>query len=81
MRDAGPGPRWEPVTARTTAIRSGDVHPNNVTAAPPDYFAALESLRDKLKAEPELVILFNDAIKGEDVRRAGRVRRVARAFR
>ena len=30
---------------------------------------ALESLRDQLKAEPELVILFGDAIKGEDVRR------------
>ena len=40
-----------------------------MTSAPPDYFAALESLRDKLKAEPELVILFNDAIKGDDVRR------------
>ena len=38
-------------------------------AAPADYFAALEQLRDKLKAEPELVILFNDAIKGDDVRR------------
>src|SRR5262249_14597022 len=38
-------------------------------AAPADYFAAIESLRDKLKGEPELVILFNDAIKGEDVRR------------
>jgi NADH-quinone oxidoreductase subunit G len=34
-----------------------------------DYFAAIESLREKLKAESELVILFNDAIKGEDVRR------------
>jgi len=34
-----------------------------------DYFAALEQLRDKLKAEPELVILFNDAIKGDDVRK------------
>jgi NADH-quinone oxidoreductase subunit G len=47
----------------------GDVHPNNVSASPADYFAALEQLRDKLKAEPELVILFNDAIKGDDVRR------------
>jgi NADH-quinone oxidoreductase subunit G len=34
-----------------------------------DYFASLEQLRDKLKAEPELVILFNDAIKGDDVRK------------
>ncbi len=29
----------------------------------------LESLRDKLKAEPELVILFDDSFKSEDVRR------------
>jgi NADH-quinone oxidoreductase subunit G len=68
---AGPGPRWEPVNGPGTATGSpvGDTHPNNVTAAPPDYFAAIESLRDKLKGEPELVILFNDAIKGEDVRK------------
>src|ERR1035441_8353344 len=29
---------------------------------------ALESLRDKLKAEPELVILFDDTYKGDDLR-------------
>ncbi len=34
-----------------------------------DYFAALESLRDKLKAEPELVILFDDSVKGDDLRK------------
>src|SRR3954451_15781133 len=68
---AGPGPRWEPVNGqgRATGDPVGDVHPHNVTTAPADYFAALESLREKLKAEPELVILFNDAIKGDDVRR------------
>src|SRR3954452_20182952 len=68
---AGPGPRWEPVDGpgKATGDPVGDVHPNNVTAAPADYFAALESLREKLKAEPELVILFNDAMKGDDVRR------------
>ena len=48
---------------------SSFVHPSNVTAAPADYFVALEQLRDKLQAEPELAILFHDAIKGEDVRR------------
>jgi NADH-quinone oxidoreductase subunit G len=42
--------------------------PNGV-AASRDYFSALESLREKLKAEPELVILFDDSIKGDDVRR------------
>jgi NADH-quinone oxidoreductase subunit G len=30
---------------------------------------ALDSLRDRLKAEPDLVILFGDAIKGQDVHR------------
>jgi NADH-quinone oxidoreductase subunit G len=34
-----------------------------------DYFATLECLRDKLKAEPELVVVFDDAFKGEAVRR------------
>jgi NADH-quinone oxidoreductase subunit G len=34
-----------------------------------DPFAALESLREKLAAEPELVIVFDDSVKGEDVRR------------
>ena len=28
-----------------------------------------ESLRDKLKAEPELVILFDDSYKGDDLRK------------
>ncbi len=30
---------------------------------------ALEELRDALAAEPELVILFNDSVKGDDVRK------------
>ena len=30
---------------------------------------AVESLRDRLKAEPELVVVFDDAVKGEGVRR------------
>ncbi|MBV8728731.1 MAG: NADH-quinone oxidoreductase subunit NuoG, partial [Acidobacteriia bacterium] len=38
-------------------------------ATPGDYFTALESLRDKLQAEPELVILFDDSFQGNDVRR------------
>jgi NADH-quinone oxidoreductase subunit G len=39
------------------------------TDTPADYFAALESLRDNLKAEPELVIIFSDALKGTSIRR------------
>jgi NADH-quinone oxidoreductase subunit G len=34
-----------------------------------EYFAALGSLREKLKAEPELVIVFDDSFKGEDIRK------------
>jgi NADH-quinone oxidoreductase subunit G len=34
-----------------------------------DYFAALEDLRDKLKGEPDLVILFDDSLKGDDIRK------------
>ena len=44
------------------------VHPQG-TASAADYLAALEQLRDKLKAEPELVILFDDSFKGGDVRK------------
>jgi NADH-quinone oxidoreductase subunit G len=35
----------------------------------PTPFAALESLRDKLKAEKELVILFDDTYQGEELRK------------
>jgi NADH-quinone oxidoreductase subunit G len=38
-------------------------------AGPGTELAAIESLRDMVKAEPELVILYGDAIKGDSVRR------------
>jgi NADH-quinone oxidoreductase subunit G len=38
-------------------------------AEPGAELTAIESLRDKLKAEPELVIVYGDAIKGDAVRR------------
>jgi NADH-quinone oxidoreductase subunit G len=68
---AGPGPRWEPVNGpgQATASPVGAVNPKNVREAQGGYFDALEELREKLKAEPELVILFDDSFKGEDVRR------------
>jgi NADH-quinone oxidoreductase subunit G len=37
------------------------------TPTPADYFAALASLRDRLKAEPELVVLFDDSLQGTSV--------------
>ena len=67
---AGPGPR-EPVNGPGTATGdpSGFIHPRNVGYTMGDFFSALESLREKLKSEPELVVLFDDTFKGEDVRK------------
>jgi NADH-quinone oxidoreductase subunit G len=62
----GPG---HPKVGGPEVKASGPVNvPGGVTSAP-NYFAALEALRDKLKAEPELVILFDDSFKGDDVRK------------
>jgi NADH-quinone oxidoreductase subunit G len=61
--------------ARIYALTPGPVREDKYSVAsvrvgtPADYFAALERLRDRLKAEPELVIVFGDAFKGADVRR------------
>ena len=54
--------------ARSRCARTSTLRPV-VRVEPGGELAALESLRDKLKAEPELVILFGDAIKGDDVRK------------
>jgi NADH-quinone oxidoreductase subunit G len=61
-------PSGGPTGGEATGDPVGQV-PGPVTGAPADYFAALEQMRENLKAEPALVILFNDAIKGDDVRR------------
>jgi NADH-quinone oxidoreductase subunit G len=70
----GPGVVPNPPIAHPTGgfalgSPSGFVLPRNVMAGPADYWEALESLRDKLKSEPELVILFDDTFKSEDVRK------------
>jgi NADH-quinone oxidoreductase subunit G len=63
------GASWDPIWGPGVATGSpGGLGPNGVTSAP-DYFAALESIREKLKAEPELVVLFDDSFVGDDVRR------------
>jgi len=41
----------------------------SLRTAPGGELTAVESLRGRLQAEPELVIVFGDALKGEDVRR------------
>ena len=59
--------------ARVYAVTANPVREDKYSAASVrvdgDYFAALESLRVKLAAEPELVIVFDDSFKGEDVRK------------
>jgi len=71
-RDAG-APQRDPdlITGpgAATGHPTGFVNPDNVAGGPPDYFAALESLRDRLKAEPELVIVFDDSFQGANIHR------------
>lgn len=60
--------------ARVYAVTTGPVREDRYAAASLRVSAggeldAVESLRDRLKAEPELVIVFGDAIKGPAVRR------------
>jgi NADH-quinone oxidoreductase subunit G len=51
-----------PVREQKHSVRS-------IMTIPGRELADVESLRDQLKAEPELVILFGDAIKGDAVRK------------
>ncbi|HSW51321.1 MAG TPA: NADH-quinone oxidoreductase subunit NuoG [Bryobacteraceae bacterium] len=50
-------------------VREDSISTLSVRVEPGRELSALTSLRETLKAEPELVILFGDAIKGADVRR------------
>jgi NADH-quinone oxidoreductase subunit G len=62
--------KYATASVRVGAAAASDpsrfVHPRGEATAA-DYFAALEQLREKLKAEPELVIVFDDSFKGADV--------------
>jgi NADH-quinone oxidoreductase subunit G len=49
-------------------VRERKYAEQSVTAAPGEELNALESLREHLKAETELVILFGDSIRGDKVR-------------
>ena len=61
--------------AHVYAITPGEVREDKYSAAsiragnPADAIAALEGLRDKLKAEAELVVVFDDSFKGDDIRK------------
>jgi NADH-quinone oxidoreductase subunit G len=64
---------WRHHKANVYAVTPGPVREDQyakqiVRAEAGREFEALESLREKLTAEPELVILFGDSIKGEAVR-------------
>ncbi len=50
-------------------IREDKYATRSIRATAGQEIAALEQLRDALKAEPELVVLFADTVKGEAVRR------------
>jgi NADH-quinone oxidoreductase subunit G len=59
--------------ARIYVVTAKPVREENYAAAvmraePGTELAAVESLREKLKAEPELVIIYGDAIKGQALR-------------
>jgi NADH-quinone oxidoreductase subunit G len=56
-------------TLTAGAVREQNYAVRSIVTVPGREFADLESLRDQLKAEPELVILFGDSIKGESVRK------------
>lgn len=64
---------WRLNNAHVYAVTPGPVREDNyatvVRAEIGREFEALESLREKLAAEPELVILFGGALKGEAVAR------------
>ena len=64
---------WRHHKAHVYAITPGpvreDSYATTVRAETGHELEALEKLREKLASEPELVILFGDAIKGEAVRR------------
>jgi NADH-quinone oxidoreductase subunit G len=50
------------------AVREDQYATKSVRTAPGSEISALEGLKDALAAEPELVVLFNDALKGESIR-------------
>jgi NADH-quinone oxidoreductase subunit G len=55
--------------ATPNPVREDNYAVASIRAGGADCFSALESLRDRLKSESDLVILFDDSIQGEDIRR------------
>src|SRR5262249_11400649 len=55
--------------AHVYTVTSGPVREDKQAVASLRDLNGIESLRDKLKAEPNLVIVFGDAIQGESLRK------------
>jgi NADH-quinone oxidoreductase subunit G len=53
----------------TAPVREDKYSASSLRVSPGGELDAVESLRDRLKAEPELAVVFGDAVKGEGVRR------------
>src|SRR5207244_1717232 len=51
------------------SVREDKYSVASIRAGGADSFGALTSLRDRLKAEPELVIVFDDSFKGGAIRK------------
>src|SRR5262249_27447596 len=58
-----------PSRASASGDPIGATQPHKVGSTPGGYFEALHSLSEKLKAESELVILFDDSFKGDQLRK------------
>jgi NADH-quinone oxidoreductase subunit G len=50
-------------------VREDKIAKASVRTAGDDWFPGVESFRDKLKAEPELIVLYGDCVKGDGVRK------------
>src|SRR5262249_45067496 len=60
---------FEPVHGPGVATGTPEGFGPGGAASFPNYFAALDSLRSKLQGEPELVVIFDDSFKGDDIRK------------
>jgi len=55
--------------ATTGAVREDKIAKATVRTTETDWLSAVESMREKLKGETELLVLFGDAVKGDGVRK------------
>ena len=53
----------------TGAVREDKIAKASARTTGADWLGALEGMREKLKGESELLVLFGDSVKGEGVRK------------